>query len=78
MKLLFCDSEVVALKAPDQYGIMIVINWVLDNVTMRIFNAQRCNIVLYQEVLRFHGRCTYACKIINKMFISFFFKYFQI
>ena len=33
MKLLFCDSEVVAMKAPDQYGIVIVINWILDTET---------------------------------------------
>ena len=30
LKLLFCDSEVVAMRAPDQYGIVIVVNWILD------------------------------------------------
>lgn len=30
LKMLFSDSEVVAMRAPDQYGIVIVVNWILD------------------------------------------------
>ena len=33
LKLLFCDSEIVAMKAPEQYGIVIAINWILDTET---------------------------------------------
>jgi hypothetical protein len=31
LKMMFSDSEVVAMRAPDQYGIVIAINWILDN-----------------------------------------------
>jgi hypothetical protein len=30
LKMLFSDSEVVAMKAQDQYGFVIVVNWILD------------------------------------------------
>jgi hypothetical protein len=30
LKMLFSDSEVVAMKAQDQYGCVIVVNWILD------------------------------------------------